>query len=110
MSGRTDGQTERGRERRGRRDGGEGSRFSLNLTGVFFKETLYPIYGEQDVVILLFLSHIGIVIFDAEHIYSKQNVTNFKIRQGIANPKPQNRKQIGLSKTLNHKPKASSTP
>ena len=53
----------------------------------FLREALAPIFGDQDAGSLEFLLQISIVIFDAEHVYLKQQITYFKIKEVTTKPK-----------------------
>ena len=53
----------------------------------FLREALTPIFGDQDAGILEFLLHISIVIFDAEQVHLRQQVTYFKIKEVTTKPK-----------------------
>ena len=64
-------------------------------------EEVYPVFGDQDAGISGFLSHISIVILEAEQVYLKLQVTNFKIKKAITNPKPPSLKTVDISKTVN---------
>ena len=48
----------------------------------------YPIFGEQDAGSLALLSHISIVIFDAEQVNLKRTLANFKINEVTTNQNP----------------------
>ena len=51
-----------------------------------------------------FVRHNCILIFDAEQVYLKLQITKIKNKVVTANPKPHTQKRNGFSKTLNPKP------
>ena len=65
--------------------------------------TFNPHFSKQDRDILEFDLHICVVTFDAEQVYAKLQITNFKNKEVTSNPKPQTLEKTGLSKTLNTK-------
>ena len=79
--------------------------FPLYLTGFFPGKHLIHFlvlkikdYGN-------FVLHSCILVFDAEQVYLKLQVTNVKYKEVSAHPKPQTLEKIGFSKTLYPKPK-----
>ena len=63
--------------------------FPLDSTEFFSGEhlaPLNPIFGDIDAGISRFHLHISIVIFDAEQVYFRPQVSNFKIKEVTTNP------------------------
>ena len=63
--------------------------FLLNLTGFFQGKHLMPFYANVMYNFGNLVLHNCTVIFDAERVYWKLQVTKFKNKEVIANSKPQ---------------------
>ena len=78
--------------------------FFLDLTGIFSEKHLIHFLANNTQDFGNFVLYNCILIFQAEQVYSKPQVTNFKNKEVTANPKPQTPPKIGFSKTSNPKP------
>ena len=62
-------------------------------------DAVYLIFGEQDAGFSAFLSHISIVIFDAEQVDLKLILANFKIKEVTTNQIPNPNKYCSFENT-----------
>ena len=78
--------------------------FPLELTGFFPGKRLIHFLVLKMKDFRNFVLHNCILVFDAEQVYFKRQVTNLKNKEVTVNSKPQTLGKIGFSKTLNPKP------
>ena len=73
--------------------------FSHNLTG-FFQGSTYPFLVLKMKDFWIFVLHICILVFDAEQVCLKLQVTNLENKEVTVKPKPQTLGNIGFSRTM----------
>ena len=76
----------------------------LQLTGFFPRKHLIHFLVLKMKDFRNFVLHNCILVFDAEQVNLKLQVTNLKNNEVTVNPKPQTLEKIGFSKTLYPKP------
>ena len=80
------------------------SRFFSLIDGIFQRMHLIHFMVLKMKDFRNFILNNWILVFDAEPVHLKPQVTHFKNKEGTANPKPQTLEKNGFSKTLNPKP------